>query len=104
RTGSQSSSRACGGRGVMKLYYFAHITGTDPGMSGIPRVVKNLGRELAQRDDIELVPVCWSKTLGAIVHSEQKLLDNLARHGGPVLKESSQARKPIEPEAGAWLL
>ena len=55
----------------MKIYYFVHVTGTDPGMSGIPRLVKNLGRELVERDDFELVPVSWSKRLGAIVHSEQ---------------------------------
>ncbi len=88
----------------MKIYYFVHVTGTDPGMSGIPRLVKNLGRELVERDDFELVPVSWSKRLGAIVHSEQKLLDNLARHGGPALRESHRAREPIEPESGAWLL
>ena len=88
----------------MKIYYFVHVTGTDPGMSGIPRLVKNLGRELVERDDFELVPVSWSKRLGAIVHSEQKLLDNLARHGGPALKESRRAREPIEPESAAWLL
>ena len=88
----------------MKIYYFVHVTGTDPGMSGIPRLVKNLGRELVERDDFELVPVSWSKRLGAIVHSEQKLLDNLARHGGPALRESRRAREPIEPESGAWLL
>ncbi len=88
----------------MKIYYFVHVTGTDPGMSGIPRVVKSLGHELVEREDFELVPVSWSKRLGAIVHSEQKLLDNLARHSGPALRESNRAREPIEPESGAWLL
>ena len=27
----------------MKIYYFVHVTGTDPGISGVPRAVKGLG-------------------------------------------------------------
>jgi hypothetical protein len=88
----------------MNIYYFIHITGTGTGISGIPRVVKNLGRELFSRSDLNLVPVCWSQKLGAIVHAEQKLLDNFARHGGPKVQESSQACRPIGPESGDWLL
>ena len=38
------------------------------------------------------------------MHAEQKLLDNFARHGGPKLQQSSQAREPIAPEPGEWLL
>ncbi len=87
----------------MKIHYFVHITGTDPGISGIPRVVKNLGRELFWRDDVDLVPVCWSDRLNAVVHAEQKLLDNLARHDGPQFRESAQAREPIAPAPGDWL-
>jgi glycosyltransferase involved in cell wall biosynthesis len=88
----------------MNIYYFIHLTGTDTGISGIPRVVKSLGRELSSRGALSLVPVCWSRRLGAIVHAEQKLLDNFARYGGPKLQESSQARRPIAPEPGEWLL
>jgi glycosyltransferase involved in cell wall biosynthesis len=88
----------------MNIYYFIHLTGTDVGISGIPRVVKNLGRELCSRSKLNLVPVCWSRRLGAIVHAEQKLLDNFARHGGPKLQQSSQARQPIASEPGEWLL
>ena len=88
----------------MNIYYFVHLTGTDVGITGIPRVVKNLGRELCSRSNLNLVPVCWSRRLGSIVHAEQKLLDNFARHGGPKLQQSSQARQPIAPEPGEWLL
>ena len=88
----------------MNIYYFIHLTGTDIGISGIPRVVKNLGGELFSRSNLNAVPVCWSRRLGAIVHAEQKLLDNFARHGGPKLQQSSNAREPIAPEPGEWLL
>ena len=88
----------------MKVHYFVHLTGTDAGISGIPRVVKNLGRELALFPDVQLVPVMWSKDREAIVHIEQKLLDNLARYGGPQLTASPEARSPVRPEAGDWLL
>ncbi len=56
------------------------------------------------RSNLILVPVSWSQKLGGIVRAEQKLLDNLARHGGPKLQESSLARQPIAPESGDWLL
>jgi Glycosyl transferases group 1 len=88
----------------MKVFYFIHITGTDTGISGIPRVVKNLGRELLLSEDIDLVPVCWSQGLRALVHAERKQLENVARHGGPKLEETSEARKPIAAEPGDWLL
>jgi glycosyltransferase involved in cell wall biosynthesis len=88
----------------MKVYYFVHLTGTDAGLSGIPRVVRNLGRELVLRADVELVPVCWSVERRAIVHAEQKLLHNFSRYGGPELDESGQSHEPIAPEAGDWLL
>jgi glycosyltransferase involved in cell wall biosynthesis len=88
----------------MKIYYFTHITGTDAGISGIPRVVKNLGRELFWNDSIDFIPVSWSHQLKTLVHTEQKLLDNLAGYDGPQLRESSQAREPIAPTAGDWLL
>jgi glycosyltransferase involved in cell wall biosynthesis len=66
--------------------------------------VRNLGRELVARGDVELVPVCWSEKLQAVVHAEQKLLDNLSRHGGPELEESSLALQAIAPDEGDWLL
>ncbi len=37
----------------MRIFYFIHITGTDSGISGVPRVVRNLARELASRPDID---------------------------------------------------
>ena len=46
----------------------------------------------------------WSKNLQAIVHTEQKLLDNFSRSGGPELEESSLVSEPITPEDGDWLL
>jgi glycosyltransferase involved in cell wall biosynthesis len=88
----------------MKVHYFIHTTGTDTGISGVPRVVKSLGRELLSRDDVELVPSCWSLRLETLVHAEQKLLDNLARHDGPALRESGHAREPVAAGAGDWLL
>ena len=88
----------------MRIYYFIHTTGTDLGISGVPRVVKNLARELCRRPNVELIPVCWSAELRAVVHAEQKLLDNFSRHGGPKLEETSQSRQAIAPEAGDWLL
>lgn len=88
----------------MQIYYFVHVTGTDPGMSGIPRLVKALARELLYRDDVELKPVAWSARLGTMVHAEQKLLDNLALHGGPGLKADFASLTPVEPKAGSWLL
>ena len=88
----------------MNIFYFIHITGTDSGISGVPRVVRNLARELALRPGITLVPVCWSVKARAIVHAEQKLLDNLSRNGGPELQESHLAGRPIEHNPEDWLL
>jgi glycosyltransferase involved in cell wall biosynthesis len=88
----------------MNLFYFVHVTGTDTGISGIPRVVKNLGRELVSMPGLRVIPASWSKDREALVHTEQKLLDNLALYGGPVLTAASEACKPIEPAAGDWLL
>ena len=59
----------------MRLYYFVHITGTDIGISGIPRVVKGLGRELKTRADVELVPVRWCHKRRAIVHAERQFAE-----------------------------
>jgi glycosyltransferase involved in cell wall biosynthesis len=88
----------------MKIHYFVHVVGTDTGISGIPRVVKNLGRQLTARENVDLVPVRWCHHQRAIVHAEQHLLDNLARHGGPALRESALASQPIASSAGDWLL
>ncbi|HXZ15594.1 MAG TPA: glycosyltransferase, partial [Roseiarcus sp.] len=88
----------------MNVHYLVHVTGTDPGISGIPRVVKNLARELSATPGVRLVPVSWSKDLNALVHTEQRLLDNLARFGGPELSASSEACKTIDPTPGDWLL
>jgi glycosyltransferase involved in cell wall biosynthesis len=88
----------------MNLYYFVHITGTDMGVSGIPRVVRNLARELVRMREVTFVPVCWSRDRQAIVPAGQKLLDNLSRHGGPALNATQQAPQPIAPSAGDWLL
>lgn len=88
----------------MRIYYFIHITGTDSGISGVPRVVRNLARELVSRPKVELIPVSWSESLRAIVHAEQKLLGNLSRNGGPELQESTATLQPISPEEKDWLL
>ncbi len=58
KCGLGRGSKAC--RGAMKVYYFIHVSGTDNGISGVPRVVRNLGRELVARGDVELLPVSWS--------------------------------------------
>jgi glycosyltransferase involved in cell wall biosynthesis len=88
----------------MNVFYLVHVTGTDTGISGIPRVVKNLARELVSMQGLRVIPASWSKDREALVHTEQKLLDNLARYGGPVLTAASEACKPIEPAGGDWLL
>ena len=88
--------------GVMRLYYFVHITGTDIGISGIPRVVKGLGRELKTRADVELVPVRWCHKRRAIVHAERQFLSNLARFCGPELHESEAAGDPIKAAEDEW--
>jgi glycosyltransferase involved in cell wall biosynthesis len=88
----------------MKIFYFVHVTGTDIGISGIPRVVRNLARELTRMPDVEFVPVSWRRDLQALVHTEQKLLDNLSRSRGPELTATAQARRPAEPSPGDWLL
>ena len=90
--------------GLMKIYYFIHVTGTDTGISGIPRVVKSLARELLSLDGVQLVPACWNHRQNTLIRAEQKLLDNLSRHAGPKLRESTQAREPVAPGAGDWLL
>ena len=88
----------------MKINYFVHVTGTDPGISGVPRVVKGLGRELLRRADVELVPVRWCHKRRAIVHAEKDLLKNLARFGGPELPENEDAGDPIKALDGDWIL
>ncbi len=88
----------------MRLYYFVHVSATDQGINGIPRVVKSLAGELVSMADVKLVPVSWSAKHETLVHTEQKLLDNLALYGGPAIKASDQALKPIEPAPGDWLL
>jgi len=92
-------------RGVtMRINYFVQVSGTDQGISGIPRVVKNLARALGSIKGVELVPVSWSARLKTLFHTEQKILDNLALHGGPKLTASSDAGKPVAIQAGEWLL
>lgn len=88
----------------MRIFFFTHITGTDPGISGIPRVVKNLGRVLQAREDVELVPVFWSRNAQAVVHANEQLLGNLALHGGPKLLPSTMQGQPIVPHPNDWLL
>lgn len=88
----------------MKIFYCVHITGTDAGLSGIPRVVRNLARALSQRRDVTLVPVRWQAELRALVHTEQKLLDNLSRNHGPEMSEAAEAGRPINPAPEDWLV
>ena len=91
------------GRGGMNIYYFVHVTGADLGISGIPRVVKIWARVVLAKQS-EPRACLLERKIGVIVHAEQKLLDNFARHGGPKLQQSSQARQPIASERGEWLL
>jgi glycosyltransferase involved in cell wall biosynthesis len=88
----------------MRLYYFVHITGTEQGISGIPRVVKCLGRGLTKCTDVELVPVRWCHKQRALVHAESDLLKNLARFSGPELPESEDAGDPIKTREDEWIL
>ncbi len=88
----------------MRLYYFVHVSATDQGISGIPRVVRSLACELVSMADVKLVPVSWSAKRETLVHTEQKLLDTLALHAGLAIKASDQALNPIEPAPGDWLL
>src|ERR1700687_6069385 len=79
----------------MRLFYFINIVGTDTGISGIPRLVRNFARRLQSLDKAEIIPVRWSHEQEAIVHAEQCLLDNLALHEGPSLVESAMVGQPI---------
>ena len=88
----------------MRIHYFIHITGTDTGVSGIPRVVKNLGRQLVTSDHVEFIPVCWSIDKQAVVHAPEKHLENFARHGGPELQMSTAPGDPVKLERGDWML
>src|SRR5262249_46828298 len=81
---------------VMRIFYFINIVGTDTGISGIPRVVRNLGRSLQAEETVALIPVRWCHRQNAIVHAEQPLLDNIARFHGPVVEESELAGLPID--------
>src|SRR5271166_4761670 len=87
----------------MRIYYFIHITGTDWGISGIPRVVKNLGRQLVASEGVEFVPVCWSVAKQAVIHAPQSHLKNFALHGGPELQASAAAGEPVLFQPGDWL-
>ena len=88
----------------MRICYFIHITGTDTGISGIPRVVKNLGRQLAASGRFEFIPVCWSVADQAVIHAPQRHLNNFAHRGGPELQESAAAGEPVLMQPTDWLL
>lgn len=80
----------------MRLYYFVHATGQDPGNSGIPRVTRNLGAALQGRPEIELLPVRWCSQRRAIVHAEYDLLENLRLFGGPTFAPDDREGLPID--------
>jgi glycosyltransferase involved in cell wall biosynthesis len=94
----------------MRIYYFAHLTGRDPGNTGIQRVVRGLGRALLALGNVEVVPVRWSFEHAAVVHAEQIFLDTLAAHNGPVFTAAERqgepigAAKPANDGQREWLL
>ncbi len=94
---------------VRRLYFFIHLTGRDSGNTGIQRVVRSLGRVLAEDPAVELVPVRWSEPLSAIVHAEQPWRDVIGYHNGPIFAPSRDEGKPIHLDtfrdtAEDWLL
>lgn len=95
----------------MRLYYFIHLTGRDPGNSGIQRVVRNLGAALQARGDIDLIPVRWCARQRAIVHAEYPFLERIALYSGPQFRPGDREGAPIHLDprpqgetGGPWLL
>jgi ADP-heptose:LPS heptosyltransferase/glycosyltransferase involved in cell wall biosynthesis len=89
----------------MQIFYFVQITGRDTGTSGIPRVVRGLGRALLE-STASLIPVRWNAESREIVYAEQIFLDTLATHNGPVFVPDKEPGQPISRTAsvGDWLL
>lgn len=88
----------------MRLFYFVHMIGAETDVGDVSRVATHLGRELAARSDVDVVAVSWNAILEALVHAEQRRLDNFARHDGPELHASDHVCEPIDPAEGDWLL
>ena len=86
----------------MNIFYFVHVTGKIT-RTGVPRVVKNLAREFLAVPSVRLIPVSWSRQRQALVYADQKLLDNLGRHGGPEMHKSALNEPTITAESGDWL-
>jgi ADP-heptose:LPS heptosyltransferase/glycosyltransferase involved in cell wall biosynthesis len=88
----------------MQIFYFVQITGRDTGTSGIPRVVRALGRALLETSPASIVPVRWNAEHSEIVYAEQIFLDTLVTHNGPVFTANKQPGRPIDTATGDWLL
>lgn len=89
----------------MRIYYFVHLTGRDTENSGIPRVVRMLGRGLLALGAAEVVPVRWSAEDSAVVYAEQDFIDNLAAYNGPRFAAAERPGQPIAAgNAADWLI
>jgi glycosyltransferase involved in cell wall biosynthesis len=90
----------------MRIWYFVHATGRDPGNAGIQRVMRGLGRALLAQPGVELVPVRWSEEKAAIVQAEPVFLDTVAAHSGPLFAPPSAPGEPVREQNGEpkWLL
>jgi ADP-heptose:LPS heptosyltransferase/glycosyltransferase involved in cell wall biosynthesis len=90
----------------MQIFYFVHITGRDTATSGIPRVVRGLGRALLEISAASVVPVRWNAERSEIVYAEQIFLDTLATDNGPVFAPNKLPGLPIDAaeSVGNWLL
>ncbi|MEJ1958892.1 MAG: glycosyltransferase [Nitrosomonadales bacterium] len=100
----------------MKLYYFVDHTSRYPGFSGVQRVVRGLARSLLEVG-CEVVFVAWDPQQKALVLVDRNMLNNIARHQGPLLPMNELDFYPanfgkskplheyvIAPLAPAWLI
>jgi glycosyltransferase involved in cell wall biosynthesis len=92
-----------------RIYYWVHHTALYPGNTGVQRVVRALGAALADRADVELIPVRWCPVQEAIIGAEAGAVETLARFDGPRLAAPACAGQPLHLAeagrlAGAWLL
>ncbi len=94
---------------IIRIYYWIHHTSSYDGNTGVQRVVRALGKALAPRSDVELIPVRWCAEREAIVAAEGRLLEGLACFSGPLLPEPASAGQPLHLTQaaklkGAWLV
>ena len=91
------------------IHYWIHHTAAYDGNTGVQRVVRALGKALAARPDVELVPVLWDAAREEIVTADDAMLRGLARYAGPKLAEPRSAGRPLHMTDAArlrtaWLL